>query len=190
VGIAARQRSRDASRFRREASGLVVGASRFELLTPGPPCQCATRLRHAPILDFSIPSLSAHLFRNAERARNRAREFETLGVLRFTTHRASRRDILHIPVGAVKRETHRTPKKLRTERSPERDTPGEDDPAGGVCRILALDESMTIASGYLPSRSGPAAVRLAVRVVLPDLPAPSSVGGLPRRYTVPGRAVS
>ena len=28
----------------------LVGASRFELLTPGPPCQCATRLRHAPIL--------------------------------------------------------------------------------------------------------------------------------------------
>ncbi len=30
----------------------LVGASRFELLTPGPPCQCATRLRHAPISQF------------------------------------------------------------------------------------------------------------------------------------------
>ena len=27
----------------------MVGASGFDPLTPGPPCQCATRLRHAPI---------------------------------------------------------------------------------------------------------------------------------------------
>ena len=37
----------------------MVGASRFELLTPGPPCQCATRLRHAPMPDLSMPSEGA-----------------------------------------------------------------------------------------------------------------------------------
>jgi hypothetical protein len=35
----------------------MVGASRFELLTPGPPCQCATRLRHAPMCDRSAAYL-------------------------------------------------------------------------------------------------------------------------------------
>ena len=35
----------------------LVGASRFELLTPGPPCQCATRLRHAPILTLRCSGL-------------------------------------------------------------------------------------------------------------------------------------
>ena len=33
----------------------MVGASRFELLTPGPPCQCATRLRHAPMRNLYLP---------------------------------------------------------------------------------------------------------------------------------------
>ena len=32
---------------------LLVGAIGFEPTTPGPPCQCATRLRHAP----NVPGL-------------------------------------------------------------------------------------------------------------------------------------
>ena len=35
------------SRFMRSC---VVGAIGFEPTTPGPPCQCATRLRHAPTM--------------------------------------------------------------------------------------------------------------------------------------------
>ena len=48
----------------------MVGASRFELLTPGPPCQCATRLRHAP-MSYSSTSWPTVFFRCARRcARN------------------------------------------------------------------------------------------------------------------------